>query len=391
MGLPALNLVIIGNAGCRRVAFFQNALTHCGLPAARLVTYADLLTRKTRLAEHLQPGCLVRIESAAENWETYKLLVANGIGPAKLEGYPYSTLSEISNWSFDRGWIGRPGQLYLGFRRLLESIEADLDATRARPMNSPEDIAILFDKSRCQNRLVQAGIPVPAVAKSVQSYDELRNQHGPEGRVMLKLAHGSGAAGCVALHWSGRRVRALTTVAKISSDGSVRLYCSKRPRYLLDEREIADIVNRLCIEKVHVEAWLPKAKLRGHPFDLRIVTIGGKPLHTVARIGNSPFTNLNLGNKRGGLDSVIEEIGQENWHTIRQTAAAVAAAFPGSFYLGVDALVGPDRCRHAVLEANAFGDLLPNLLINGEDTYMAEVRELVQELKQRRDVAVLAS
>jgi hypothetical protein len=380
MQLPALNVIIVGNPGCRRVAYFQVALARCGLPPAPLVSYADLLTGKTRLADHLRPGCVVRIESAAENWVTYKLLVSNGIERAWSENYPCSTLSEIANWPFDRGWIGRPRQLYLGLVRLLEGIRTEMDAIQARAMNSPEDIAILFDKPRCRNRLVHAGIPVPGLGNTIESYDELREKHGRCGRIMAKLAHGSGAAGCIALHWSRGRVRAVTTVEKISLNGRTRLYCSKRPRYLRDENEIADVVDRLCVEKLHVEAWLPKATLHGRPFDLRIVTIGGKPIHTVARVGNSPFTNLNLGNKRGDLDSLIEELGKENWHTIRQTAAVVAGAFPGSLYLGVDLLICQDRHRHVVLEANAFGDLLPNLFINGEDTYTAEVRQLVQEL-----------
>ena len=41
--------------------------------------------------------------------------------------------------------------------------------------------------------------------------------------------------------------------------------------------------------------------------------------------------------------------------------------------MGVDLLIAPDYRRFAVLEANAFGGLLPGVLSDGEDTYEAEV------------------
>ena len=35
--------VLVGNPGCPRVAFFQAALARCGLPPAKLISYADLI------------------------------------------------------------------------------------------------------------------------------------------------------------------------------------------------------------------------------------------------------------------------------------------------------------------------------------------------------------
>ena len=43
---------------------------------------------------------------------------------------------------------------------------------------------------------------------------------------------------------------------------------------------------------------------------------------------------------------------------------------------GRDLLVAPGFRQFAVAEVNAFGDLLPNLLHDGRDTYSAELAEV---------------
>jgi hypothetical protein len=50
-------------------------------------------------------------------------------------------------------------------------------------------------------------------------------------------------------------------------------------------------------------------------------------------------------------------------------AEAALAPFPRTRYAGVDLLVGTSLRRHAVLEVNAFGDLLPNVFHAGQDTH----------------------
>jgi hypothetical protein len=42
--------------------------------------------------------------------------------------------------------------------------------------------------------------------------------------------------------------------------------------------------------------------------------------------------------------------------------------FPKSLYAGIDLLLMPGLRKPAILEINAFGDLLPNVLHNGLDT-----------------------
>jgi hypothetical protein len=65
------------------------------------------------------------------------------------------------------------------------------------------------------------------------------------------------------------------------------------------------------------------------------------------------------------------------WQAVRRTCEAAADVFPGSLHLGVDLLLTPGYRRHAVLEGNAFGDLLPGVLSEGVDTYEAEIRAVL--------------
>jgi hypothetical protein len=108
------------------------------------------------------------------------------------------------------------------------------------------------------------------------------------------------------------------------------------------------------------------------------VVIAGQARHVVVRMGKGPMTNLHLGNQRGDLSAVLAGMAPEAWQAARQTCERAAAVFPGSLLLGVDLLIAPDFRDHAVLEANAFGGLLPGALSEGEDTYEAEVRAVLR-------------
>jgi hypothetical protein len=364
--------VLVGNPGCRRVGYWQAALGQKGLPPAQVVPYSDLLASRITLAEVVSPETVLRFESAAENWETYQALLHYGMEPAAQEGYPVLTPTEIVALVPERGWLIKPGQAHRGFVRLLQALQPDVERCGTRLLNHPAEILLQYDKPACQQRLAEAKIPVPRCFPSVASYAELRERYPREERLMVKLAYGSGGTGCIALHRSGRKVRAIASVCEVHVQGELRLYGCKRPQHLDDETRIARLVDRLCLEKVHVEQWLPKAQWLGGNFDLRIVTIAGQARHAVARLSRSPFTNLNLGNQRGDIAALVEHLGPQ-WEEIRTTAARTAAQFPRSFTLGLDLLVQPGFRRHVVLEVNAFGNLLPRLLLENEDTYTAAV------------------
>jgi hypothetical protein len=69
-------------------------------------------------------------------------------------------------------------------------------------------------------------------------------------------------------------------------------------------------------------------------------------------------------------------MGPDSWAAARETCEKAMACFPGCLYGGIDLLVAPGYRRHAVLEVNAFGDLLPGASWAGHDTYTAELLAL---------------
>src|SRR5262249_39086622 len=131
----------------------------------------------------------------------------------------------------------------------------------------------------------------------------------------------------------------------------------------------------LCREGVQVEEWIPKATFEGQAFDLRVLVIAGKVCHVVPRLSPHPMTNLHLLNQRGDQERVRAEIPSESWDSAMETCRRAAALFPGCHHVGVDLLFTP-RYRPMLLEANAFGDLLPGVLWNSLDTYAAELAAL---------------
>ena len=122
---------------------------------------------------------------------------------------------------------------------------------------------------------------------------------------------------------------------------------------------------------------MPKASRQGKNFDLRVVVINGQAQHIVMRSSSSPMTNLHLGNARGDLDALISELGPERFALAQDCAALAHRPFSDqSLYAGADIMFSPSCDEVMAIEINAFGDLIPNVFIDGEDTYGAEVRAI---------------
>ncbi len=359
-------------------------MARCGGPAPRVVAYSTYLRGEVRLGEVLREGSVLRIESPGQDFEVEREILALGTDAAG------SRLSreDLDRLEFDRGRILAPTQWYHGFARLLGRIREDrAEAAPHVVMNDEESIAVLYDKPRCREHLVARGIECPRAIGPVGSYDELRGRMRESriGRVFVKLRYGSSASGIVALEAIGPRAQAFTTVEMVDSECGLRLYNSRRIRRLDAERTIARLIDALAAEAVHVEAWVPKAGLEGHAFDLRVVVIGGRCEHAVVRLSRSPMTNLHLKNRRGDLSRLRDRMGGPAWEDLLDTCRRVGEAFPGCRYVGVDAAVLPGYRRHVVFEANAFGDLIPGILDpSGRDTYTAEIESLVADPIRRR-------
>jgi len=388
-------LTIIANPENRRVGLLQQALANLNLPPAIVISYADLITGKQNL-EQLKPNNIIRFDSPEKNFEVDKAIIAAG---EELEGEEWEeggenthqriSSNEVEKLEFDKGRILYPRQWYLGWRNLLQGWEKELNLTPnpspclkrggLEVMNHPGDIAVMFDKPRCHERFSKNNVPVARSLGKIHNYEHLREQMQSQGleRVFIKLSHGSSASGVIAYRANSRFESAVTTVERVREDGETLLYNSRRIRNYTKREEIADIINILTAEGVQVEEWLPKARLQGCGFDLRVVVINGEAQHTVVRLGKSPMTNLHLGNQRGDINEFLDKVSDDNWQKMKRTCEEAAGLFPNSLYCGVDLMILPDWQQHAVLEINAFGDLLPGIFWNGMDTYESEIKALL--------------
>jgi hypothetical protein len=320
---------------------------------------------------------VVRLESPGRDFEVEKALLAAGADEVEPAGPTRISRRAAGQLAFDKGRIWYPRQWYLGFRATLRQLERQLhDCPPHVLMSRPADVEVLFDKGRCQELFARHGLPVPRGLGPVRSFDELRERMGETGcrRVFVKLAHGSSASGVVAYHSSGGQQQALTTVELVRRDGELRFYNSRKVRCYHKPADLAALIDALAREGVRVEEWLPKARLEDHVFDLRVVVIAGRARHVVVRMSRSPMTNLHLLNRRGEWSAVLARMGPQAWRAAQRTCEQAAAVFAGSLHVGVDLLIAPGFQRHAVLEANAFGDLLPGGLSEGVDTYEAEIQ-----------------
>ena len=379
---------MIGNPGTRRMRGMETALAGLGLPPPRVVPYAELLAERVHLSQVVTEGSVVRIESPDEQAEVQRAVLALGADPAEAERSPFRARNQIADAVGDKGRLLPARQWFLGFCAMLATIERQLAMCPPhRLMNVPADMKIMFDKRRCSAVLRAAGVPVPPPldTSGVQDFDALVAAMRATGmaRVFVKPAHGSSAAGVVAFQTNGREHLATTTVERADTGSEQRLYNSKRVRTYRGE-EARSLLDTLCREPVHVERWLPKAGIDGKTFDLRVVVIGGQTRHTVARLSRTPLTNLHLDNERRGTGGVRARMGDEAWGQAMRTCERAMTLFPDSLYAGLDLLIGADFRRHAVLEMNAFGDLLLDTSHEGLDTYGWEALTILGDTSLKR-------
>jgi len=367
--------VVVGNPENRRVSLFQAALARAEIAPARVVSWIDVLTGPDVLGRAVPEGGIVRFESPGEDFAVERELLALGAGVEDEGESPRISAEAARRLPEDRGLLLHPRQWYLGFREALKRCARALDACPPHlRMNEPDDIAVMFDKRLCHAACERGGVPVPRALGVVRSYDELRARMDERGihRVFVKLFCGSSASGVVALETGAAGVKAETSVEVVRRDGVIRLYNALRVRRYREVADVRDVVDRLAAEGAHVEEWIPKAGVDGRAFDLRIVVIAGAARHVVVRTSKSPITNLHLGNQRGDVAQVREQVGADRWAAILRTAEQAALRFPRALHAGVDVVIASSLRRHAVLEINAFGDLLPGVLDRGLDTYAAE-------------------
>ncbi|CAM5561790.1 hypothetical protein SHIRM173S_08486 [Streptomyces hirsutus] len=166
----------------RRVTLFADGVRAAGLPAPRVVPWAEVLRAG---GADFAPGEIVRLDSPGENPEVDRLL-RDTPDRTRVEG--------SAHW-------------YARFTRAVRELRGGVR------LDDAGDLAVLFDKRRCHAILAAADVPVPRSPTSgedaapVRGWDDVRavmREHRMP-RLFVKLAHGSSASGVLAVEVVGRR------------------------------------------------------------------------------------------------------------------------------------------------------------------------------------------
>ena len=345
--------VILGNPENRRVSLFQAALATQGYAPAQVVSWLEFLRNPSALDLPIDE-CFFRIDAAGENFEVEKELL-------RLGGAEVEALKE------DRGRILWPRRQHEGFEKALARL-------RLRPgwraLNPVPDILELFDKRRTSARYAAAGIPVPESLGEITTVAQLDAAMEAQGvrAVFVKMSAASSAS-CLGIY---RRPGSFQTTIEVAKTG---WYNNLRIQHVRDRGRIEELIGFLLSEGAQVERAIPKAKLAGAFFDLRVLCIAGEPAFVVVRQNAHEITNLHLGGRRGDLEALQAEVPVESWDAAMASCRKVASLYT-AHHVGIDLMFEPGCVQHRVLEANAFGDLLPNLTRDGLNVWEYELRAL---------------
>lgn len=362
---------IIGNPENRRVAVFQAALAAQGLPAARVIAWRALAEpgAPARLLGELPDDAILRIDSAGEDDEVERALLRRGEAAARAEGVPAIGVRALARIPREVGRILHPRQAHLGFLAVLGEIGAAIRGSW-RVLQPVAAIAELFDKRVTSRKWRGLGVPVPDALDDVREPDDLRARMREAGwrRVFVKVASGSSAS-CLAVFV--QRAGGEHAITTVEDTGAAR-YNTRRLQRVTGAR-LESLLRFLLGEGAQVERAIPKAQQGGRHCDLRVLTIDGEPAFLVVRTSPHPITNLHLGGQRGDLEALRAGIPPDAWEAAMASCCAVQRA-SGAFHVGVDLMFEPDLRTHRVIEGNAFGDLLPNLVRDGLDVYGWQIR-----------------
>lgn len=352
-------MLLIGSSASRRAALLRSAV-NCHGGHLEVVEWRDLAGEED--VERLLPASLLarhvwcKFDPPGEDAATTHALIRRGW---RLSGADCATPSaprhgELTNehWRFG------------GFADLLDRVQKRLGGLRL--LNPVSDILLMCDKLACQQHLREHGVRVPELLGQMHSFADFDERFPAKlnPAVFIKARYGSSAAGVVALrrHPDGRMLA--HSSARMDADGAI--YNHLRVSRYERREEIKALVDALALQGAYAERWWPKPRApiaKDASYDLRVVAHCGQARQRIARISCSPMSNLHLGNRR----SAPHWLSASEVEALEQATIAAARRFQDSRCIGFD--IGLRGTEAVVLEANAFGDLLPGLQFDGSTTY----------------------
>lgn len=361
-------MLLIGSSGSRRASLLAAAAQPLGV-RLHIVGWDELIADATTLERHVE-----RAHADGHRWCK--------IDPAPPAG-PSAAALITRGWQLDASEAPPPrtvahGELlylhwwYAGLASLLQRLAGPLQ--RLQLLNPIEQILLMCDKWACQQHLRRRGIAIPELLGELRSFDELQ-QRWPAREypaVFIKARYGSSAAGVVALRRHPDGELAAYSSARLTPDG---IYNHLHVTRYADRASIRQLIDTLAVQGTYVERWLPKPRVPHDPqanYDLRVVAWRGSARQRIARLARGPMTNLHLGNRRADPTWL-----QPAQLQLLETAVARTARTFDASCIGFDVVLG--RADAHIVEANAFGDLLPDLHYQGATAYDDQVRMVVAD------------
>ncbi|MEO0600153.1 MAG: STM4014 family protein [Myxococcota bacterium] len=346
---------MIGNPDNRRVTGFVAAVRDEEAGSVVIVPWIEVARNPRWWEGHDEAPTLVRIESAGENAEVQRALLDLGGMPEAPE-FPF-------------GAFVPPVPVHRGFLALLGRIEAALQARPAwTSLAEPAGIRQVFDKAVFHRHCQALGVAVPAALEATdRSTLERRMAEAGWAAAFVKIRTGSSAVG-VGLFRLRPQPSFLTTVHMTDAGW----FNSLRLRRYHAPADLDRVIGGLMAHGVHIERAIDKARIDGANLDCRILMIDRQPRFVVVRQNRHPITNLHLGGWRGRLGEMRSRCAPEVWEAALADAERLATHY-GGLHLGLDVAFTRGFRSHVVLEANAFGDLLPRLTHEGRNVYATEV------------------
>jgi len=320
------------------------------------------------------------VDSFGQDFAVEQRLLCRGWDDARAAGVSTLSPDAVRSLRTERGRILAPRQHHLGVERVLADLEAVFaDKRRWIVLNPPTSVRDLFDKRVTSRAYSALGIPVPRALLLPEGTTPEQLREGVRAAslrsVYVKLSCGSSAS-CLGVYEDDPAGGSLTTTIELARPGAgsieKRMYNSRKLRRYAG-RAADELLGFLLREGAQVEERVPKARLDGEYFDLRVLVVAGEPAFTVVRQSPQEITNLHLGGHRGDPAHLDRCAPPGVVDAALRSAVRVFDAHR-CFHVGVDVLLEEGWTGHRVLEANAFGDLFPGLARDGLSVYEWEIR-----------------